>query len=400
MDEILVANFHVLNEIAETEHHDLWVGDEAWELDHFLHENPELKRSAYAWLTDFVGFLPMPDGPGREAELTADHNAQMLEQVERHPRLRDAALFVGDVDDVVPDTFGPGLPGIREWTSRHYAFPGYVTGFTPIDERDRAGIREELGWADGEPVCLVTAGGTGVGLPLLRRVLAAVPEAARLVPGLRTVVVTGPRIDPATLPPTPGVEVHGWVPDLYRRLAACDLGDHPRRAHHDDGADGEPPPVPLRAVATALRAEPARAAPARPVPGRAADELGRARARTRWPRRSRRRSAGTSTTRRSTRAGRHGRRRGWRSCCRRAPPRGARDRRHAVTLGQRRGRDRAARRPRRARPGRAGRRASSSAPAARHGIQSSRSAATSSARSAARARRGSPRCRQARATDR
>jgi pimeloyl-ACP methyl ester carboxylesterase/predicted glycosyltransferase len=224
MDEILVANFHVLDEIAETEHHDLWVGDEAWELDHFLHENPELKRTAYVWLTDFVGMLPMPGAPGREAELTADQNALMIEQVERHPRLRDAALFVGDVDDVVEDTFGPGLPSIRDWTARHYAFPGYVTGFTPVDDRDRAGIRAELGWADGEPVCLITAGGTGVGLPLLRRVLAAVPEAARQVPGLRTVVVTGPRIDPSTLPPTPGVEVHGWVPDLYRRLAACDVG--------------------------------------------------------------------------------------------------------------------------------------------------------------------------------
>ncbi len=224
MDEILVANFHVLDEIAETEHHDLWVGDEAWELDHFLHENPELKRTAYAWLTDFVGFLPMPGAPDREAELTADQNALMIEQVERHPRLRDAALFVGDVDDVVPDAFGPGLPSIRDWTARHFAFPGYVTGFTPIDARDRSGIRKELGWADGEPVCLVTAGGTGVGLPLLRRVLEAVPQARRHVPGLRTVVVTGPRIDPSTLPPTPGVDVHGWVPDLYRRLAACDLG--------------------------------------------------------------------------------------------------------------------------------------------------------------------------------
>ena len=30
-------------------------------LDHFLHENPELKTAAYAWLTDFVGFLPLPE---------------------------------------------------------------------------------------------------------------------------------------------------------------------------------------------------------------------------------------------------------------------------------------------------------------------------------------------------
>ena len=224
MDEILVANFHVLDDLTAVEHYDLVVGDEAWDLDFFLHENPELKRTAYAWLTDFVGNLPMPEGGREEVRLTADHNAQMVEQVERYPRLRDAALFVGDPDDVVADTFGPGLPSIREWTRAHYAFPGYVTGFTPIEPRDRPGIRDELGWRPGEPICLVTAGGSGVGLPLLRRVVAALPEARRRVPGLRTVVVTGPRIDPAAVPVAPGLEVHGWVPDLYRHLAACDLG--------------------------------------------------------------------------------------------------------------------------------------------------------------------------------
>ena len=223
MDEILLANFHVLDDLTAGEPFDLVVGDEAWDLDFFLHENPELKRTAYAWLTDFVGILPMPEGGPEEVRLTTDHNAQMIEQVERYPRLRDAALFVGDRDDVVPDTFGPGLPSIRDWTCAHYTFPGYVTGFTPVDPRDRPGIRDELGWRPGEPVCLVTAGGSGVGLPLLRRVVAALPEARRRVPGLRMVVVTGPRIDPAAVPVAPGLEVHGWVPDLYRHLAACDL---------------------------------------------------------------------------------------------------------------------------------------------------------------------------------
>jgi pimeloyl-ACP methyl ester carboxylesterase/predicted glycosyltransferase len=223
MDEILVANFHVLDDLTAAEHYDLVVGDEAWDLDFFLHENPELKRTAYAWLTDFVGNLPMPEGGPEEARLTTDYNAQMIEQVERHPRLRDAALFVGDPDDVVPDAFGPGLPSIRDWTRGHYTFPGYVTGFAPLDPRDRPGIRDELGWRPGEPVCLVTAGGSGVGLPLLRRVVAALPEARRRVPGLRMVVVTGPRIEPAAMPVAPGLEVYGWVPDLYRYLAASDL---------------------------------------------------------------------------------------------------------------------------------------------------------------------------------
>jgi pimeloyl-ACP methyl ester carboxylesterase/predicted glycosyltransferase len=223
MDEILVANFHVLDDLTAAEHYDLVVGDEAWDLDFFLHENPELKRTAYAWLTDFVGNLPMPEGGPEEARLTTDYNAQMIEQVERHPRLRDAALFVGDPEDVVPDAFGPGLPSIRAWTCAHYTFPGYVTGFAPVDPRDRPGIRDELGWRPGEPVCLVTAGGSGVGLPLLRRVVAALPEARRRVPGLRMVVVTGPRIDPAAVPVAPGLEVYGWVPDLYRLLATSDL---------------------------------------------------------------------------------------------------------------------------------------------------------------------------------
>ena len=43
MDEILVANFMVFHDLVRDEQYDLWIGDEAWELDYFLHENPELK---------------------------------------------------------------------------------------------------------------------------------------------------------------------------------------------------------------------------------------------------------------------------------------------------------------------------------------------------------------------
>ncbi|MBI3526428.1 MAG: hypothetical protein HY067_00470 [Betaproteobacteria bacterium] len=37
------------------------------------------------------------------------------------------------------------------------------------------------------------------------------------------VVVAGPRIDPRELPCAAGVELHGFLPDLHQRLAACDL---------------------------------------------------------------------------------------------------------------------------------------------------------------------------------
>ena len=224
MDEILVNNFMVFHDAIETGEYDLVIGDEAWDVDYYLHENPELKRTAFAWLTDFVGWLPMPDGGDREAFLTADYNAEMIEQIARFPRIRDRAIFVGDPDDIVPDDFGPGLPSIREWTEDHYAFAGYVTGFdpSPLLER-REELREELGYEPDERVVVVTVGGSGVGEALLRRVIAAYPMAAARIPGLRMIAVAGPRIDPAALGAPAGVDVRAFVPDLYRHLVACDL---------------------------------------------------------------------------------------------------------------------------------------------------------------------------------
>ena len=118
MDEILVANFMVMHDVIREEQYDAWIGDEAWELDYYLHENPSQKRAAYAWLTDFVGWLPVADGGERERWLTADYNAEMIGHIARHPGVRDRALFVGNPDDIVADPFGPGLPPIREWTDR------------------------------------------------------------------------------------------------------------------------------------------------------------------------------------------------------------------------------------------------------------------------------------------
>ena len=222
MDEILVNNFMVFADLVAEEPYDLIIGDEAWDIDYFLHENPELKNTAFAWMTDFVGWLPMADGGHHEQRLTADYNAEMIEQRARFRRVRDRSIFVGNPADIVPDLFGPGMPSIRDWTVANFDFAGYVTGFDPASIGARAGLRSEFGFGD-EPVCVVTVGGSGVGRALLDKVVAAFPAAASAVPGLRMVVVTGPRIDPGSVPAMAGLEVHGYVPRLYRLLAACDL---------------------------------------------------------------------------------------------------------------------------------------------------------------------------------
>jgi pimeloyl-ACP methyl ester carboxylesterase/predicted glycosyltransferase len=223
MDEILLANFMLFHDVVHDEQYDLWIGDEAWELDYYLHENPEEKRAAYVWLTDFVGWLPMPDGGEREAFLTADYNAEMIEHIARFPRIRDRAVYVGNESDIVGDAFGADLPLIRDWTREHYDFAGYITGFDPADFADRAALRAQLDYAPDEQVCIVTVGGSGVGGDLLRRVIDAFPEAKERVPALRMVVVAGPRIDTSALPSAEGLELRSYVHELYRHLAACDL---------------------------------------------------------------------------------------------------------------------------------------------------------------------------------
>jgi predicted glycosyltransferase len=235
MDEILVSNFMVFHDVMREGRHDLVIGDEAWEVDYYLHENPNEKRAPYVWLTDFVGFIPMNEGKegneGNEGEyggdheafLTADYNAEMIEHIASQPQVRDRAIFVGNPDDVVPRRFGPDLPWIREWTEKNFDFSGYVTGFDPAQLGDRGELRRGFGYREDEKICIVSVGGSGVGRSLIEKVMAAYPEARRREPALRMIVVAGPRIDPASLPAHEGLEVVAYVHDLYRNLAACDL---------------------------------------------------------------------------------------------------------------------------------------------------------------------------------
>ena len=223
MDEVLIANFMIFQDAVNEGGYDLVIADEAWDIDHNWHEHPELKRCKLAWFTDFVGYVPMPSGGDHEAFLTADYNAEMIEHVERHPHVRDRAIFVGGPEDIVPLTFGKDLPAIRDWVPRHFEFAGYVLGEHPAGFGSRADLRERLGYRPGERVCIVTVGGSGVGAHLIKRILESTPMVRARLPELRMIVVAGPRIDPRALEAPAGVEVRAFVPDLDRHLAACDL---------------------------------------------------------------------------------------------------------------------------------------------------------------------------------
>lgn len=123
-DEEQLLQFTIVDDIARREPLDVVVGDGARGFDHHLHENPELKRYAYAWLADAVGWTPEADAdPGRRHRM-ADANAEMVEQVDRYPRIRDRAFHVGALEDLPDEALADGLPSARAWAAPRFTFAG------------------------------------------------------------------------------------------------------------------------------------------------------------------------------------------------------------------------------------------------------------------------------------
>jgi pimeloyl-ACP methyl ester carboxylesterase len=224
MDEILTANFMTFADVVERERYDLWVGDEGWDLDYFLHENPELKRAPYAFLTDFIGLLPMrEDRTSTEFIRCWEKNAENIDHLRLHPDVRDLSLLVGENEDVLDRPFGPDLPNMREWARDQFRFSGYTFHFDPQALRDRAGLRHELGYRNDERVILASIGGTRVGRSLLRKCAQAFSLIASQIPETRLILVAGPRLDDLEGSWGPRVEVRSFVPDLFKHHAAVDL---------------------------------------------------------------------------------------------------------------------------------------------------------------------------------
>jgi pimeloyl-ACP methyl ester carboxylesterase/UDP:flavonoid glycosyltransferase YjiC (YdhE family) len=222
MDEIFCANYLLFDDVVRDTSYDLWVGDECWEIDYFLHENPERKIAPYVFMTDVIGFLPTDPADPREAELCADYNADAIEKRERFPRLRDLSMFIGSFDELPDASFGPGLPGIRSWSRRWFESVPYVLPFNPAAYRDRARLRRRLGYAQDQPLLVASVGGTAAGATLLELTAEAFARLRKQVPDARMVLVTGPRIDPRLLPDTEGMDKRGYVPDLFEHLACAD----------------------------------------------------------------------------------------------------------------------------------------------------------------------------------
>jgi UDP:flavonoid glycosyltransferase YjiC (YdhE family) len=172
-------------------------------------------------ILDFIGFEAMSWNP-LEGLGVYLWNRKWSGSTARAPDLVDLTLFVGELEDVPNESFGLFLPNRREWAKETCEFVGYVLPFDPEEIPDQASLRAELGY-DERPLVICSIGGTAIGKDLLELCGQAYLRAATEVPDLHMVLVCGPRLAPDSVELPVGAEAVGYVPDLYKHLAASDL---------------------------------------------------------------------------------------------------------------------------------------------------------------------------------
>lgn len=216
------GNYHRFLKVVEEVKPDLIIGDEAYEVISGFAKWPEQKHWPFAILFDFPIFQSIT-GSMRERFICYVGN-RYWDRGFKVPTSSDLAIYLGDKEEVPDMKYGPGLRNVRDAAWAKWKFVGDAVPFDPKDHRDKAKMRSELGYAQDEVLIIGAVGGTNVGKSLLELFGRTYPILKSMVPKLHMVLVCGPRIDPKTVNVPDGVDLRGYVPELYRHFAACDLG--------------------------------------------------------------------------------------------------------------------------------------------------------------------------------
>ncbi len=135
---------------------------------------------------------------------------------------KNAAIFIGELEDVADKPFGFLLANRRRMAEKYIEFVGYSLPFNITDVPSKQALRNEIGY-DERPLVICTIGGTAVGRNLLELCAQAYPLIAARLPEVHMMLVAGPRIDTKSLDIPKDIDCRGMVPNLWRHLAACDL---------------------------------------------------------------------------------------------------------------------------------------------------------------------------------
>jgi UDP-N-acetylglucosamine:LPS N-acetylglucosamine transferase len=214
-------NVQTFRKIIRNERYDVIVGNETYEILIALVFRLLRFDTPFVIIYDFLGMDSMSKNPIERfvnfvLNLIWSTDHKFLSASNRE------AIFIGEPEDIPDKKFGLWMPNRREYARKHYIFVGYIIRFDPEKYTDRTVIRRNLGY-DERPIIICAIGGTTIGKGMLELCNKAYPLLKTKIPGVRMILVTGPRLEPSELDVFPGVETVGFIPDLYLHFAACDL---------------------------------------------------------------------------------------------------------------------------------------------------------------------------------
>ena len=114
------------------------------------------------------------------------------------------------------------LPNRRKIAEKFVDFVGYIVPEDIEKYRDKLVARQFLGY-EAEPLIVCSIGGTAAGKGLLDLCIKAYPLIKSRIPNVRMILVCGPRLSTEAIKAPQGVDVLGYVPNLYRHMGAADL---------------------------------------------------------------------------------------------------------------------------------------------------------------------------------
>ena len=214
-------NAKIVIELIHKYNFDLVVGDETYDLIIELLRDPSLKQFPFIMIYDFLGLDRVTNNP-IDVLVTYYTNRIWVKTITHKPPLYDKTIFIGEIEDIQDKKFGFLLPNRRKLAEKYFDFVGYTLTFNPKDYVDKMKIRKTLAYGKA-PLAVCSIGGTSAGKALFDLSLKAVPLIQKEIPDFEMLLVLGPEVALDSVKPIRGVKILGYLPELYKHLAASDL---------------------------------------------------------------------------------------------------------------------------------------------------------------------------------
>ena len=214
-------NAKIIIDLIHKHNFDLVVGDETYDLIIELLRDPSLKQFPFIIIYDFLGLDRVTNNP-IDALVTYYTNRIWVKTITQEPPLCEKVIFIGEIEDIQDKKFGFLLPNRRKLAEEYFDFVGYILTFNPKDYLDKMKTRKTLGYGKA-PLAICSIGGTSAGKALLDLSMKAFPLIRKEIPEFEMVMVLGPEVPIGSIKPVKGVKIVGYMPELYKHLAAANL---------------------------------------------------------------------------------------------------------------------------------------------------------------------------------